>query len=249
MSTASGTVAPGVPVIPSLAQRDRDHRFFTGMAAVVVLIALIGFGPTYYFRGFTGVEPLSTLVHLHGAAATAWLLLLFGQTSLVAVGRTDLHRRLGIAGVSVAVLFTAIGYVTAIEGARRGVAPPGSGLTSLQFLVVPLFTLLSFVLLAGLGIASRRRRETHRRLMLLATIAMLVPAFARMRWIGSGGPPVAISGTTLLVIACMVWDRRAHGRIHPAFLWGGGLLILSLPLRFALTRLDVWETAARWLTR
>jgi hypothetical protein len=123
------------------------------------------------------------------------------------------------------------------------------GLTSLQFLVVPLFTLATFVVLAGLGIASRRRRETHRRLMLLATIAMLVPAFARMRWIGSGGPPVAITGTTLLVIGCMVWDRRAHGRIHPAFLWGGGLLILSLPLRFALARLDAWEPVARWLTR
>ncbi len=249
MSTAPGTTARPIPVIPSLTERERDHRFFTGMAATMVLIALIGFGPSYYFRGFTGAEPLTTLVHLHGAAATSWLLLFLAQTSLVAVGRTDLHRRLGIGGAAVAGLFAAIGYVTAIEGARRGVVPPGAPLTSLQFLAVPLATLLSFVVLAGLGIASRRRRETHRRLMLLATVAMLVPAFARMRWLGSGGPPVAIGGTTLLVIVCMAWDRKMHGRIHPAFLWGGGLLILSLPLRFALSRLDVWESAARWLTR
>lgn len=248
MSTIPNAVVPPAPATPTLAQRDRDHRFFTGMAAATLLIALIGFGPTYYFRGFTDAQPLPTLVHLHGAAATSWLLLFLAQTSLVAAGRTDIHRRLGAAGGAVAVLFVAIGYITAVEGARRGVTP-NADLTPLQFLAVPLFTLLSFAVLAGLGIGSRRRRETHRRLMLLATIAALVPAFARMRWLGPGGPPVAIAGTSLLVITCMVWDRRAHGRIHPAFLWGGGLLIVSLPLRFALTQLDAWVSVARWLTR
>jgi hypothetical protein len=47
----------------------------------------------------------------------------------------------------------------------------------------------------------------------------------------------------------MVWDRRVHGRIHPALLWAGGLLMLSLPLRFALTRTETWLAVARWLTR
>ena len=85
--------------------------------------------------------------------------------------------------------------------------------------------------------------------MLLATIAMLPPAFARLRWLGGGGPPFAIGGTSLLVFICMAWDRRAQGHIHPAFLWGGGLLVLSLPLRFALARSDTWVDVARWLTR
>jgi hypothetical protein len=47
----------------------------------------------------------------------------------------------------------------------------------------------------------------------------------------------------------MLWDRRVHGRIHPVFLWGGGLLMLSLPLRFALTQSETWLAVARWLTR
>jgi hypothetical protein len=85
--------------------------------------------------------------------------------------------------------------------------------------------------------------------MLLATIALLPPAFARFRWFGPGGPPVAIGGTCLLVITCLVWDHRLHGRIHRAFLWGGGLLMLSLPLRFALSRTESWLALARWLTR
>jgi hypothetical protein len=60
---------------------------------------------------------------------------------------------------------------------------------------------------------------------------------------------VAIGGTCMFVVACMVWDRRVHGRIHPVFLWGGALLMPSLPLRFALTQSETWLAVARWLTR
>jgi uncharacterized membrane protein YozB (DUF420 family) len=229
------------------ATRAREHRFFTGMALAALLVALIGFGPSYYFRSFSGAEPLTTLVHLHGGLATAWLLLFVAQTSLVSAGRTDLHRRVGPAGAVLAVLFVMVGYLTAIAAARKGVTPPG-GPPPLAFLAVPLATLLSFAVLAALGILWRRERDTHRRLMLLATIAILPPAFARFRWFGFGGPPVAIGGTCLFVIASMFWDRRVHGRIHPAFLWAGGLLMLSLPLRFALTQSETWLAIARWLT-
>lgn len=75
------------------------------------------------------------------------------------------------------------------------------------------------------------------------------PPFARFRWLGSGGPPVAIGGVCLLVITSMAWDRSAHGRIHPALLWGGGLLMLSLPARFAFSQTDAWLAIARWLIR
>jgi uncharacterized membrane protein YozB (DUF420 family) len=228
--------------------RAREHRFFTVMALIALLIALIGFAPSYYLRGLGGLEPLTTLVHLHGVLATAWLLLFVAQTSLVSAGRTDLHRRLGPAGAVLAAVFVIVGYITSIEAARKGVTPPG-GPPPLAFLAVPMGTLLSFAVLAGLGIYWRGQRETHRRLMLLATIALLPPAFARFRWFGPGGPPLAIGGTCLLVVTCMLWDRRLHGRIHRAFLWGGGLLIVSLPLRFALTRTEGWLVLASWLTR
>jgi uncharacterized membrane protein YozB (DUF420 family) len=218
------------------------------MALAALLVALIGVAPSYYLRSFSTAEPLTTLVHLHGGLATAWLLLFLAQTSLVSVGRTDLHRRVGPAGAALAVLFVIVGYATSITAARKGVTPPG-GPPPLAFLAVPLVTLLSFAVLATLGVLWRRERDTHRRLMLLATIAILPPAFARFRWFGFGGPPVAIGGTCLFVIASMTWDRRAHGRIHPAFLWGGGLLMLSLPLRFALTQSETWLALARWLTR
>ena len=36
---------------------------------------------------------------------------------------------------------------------------------------------------------------------------------------------------------------------HPAFLWGGLFLVLSLPVRFAVTRSETWLSVAAWLTR
>jgi hypothetical protein len=43
-------------------------------------------------------------------------------------------------------------------------------------------------------------------------------------------------------------NRLAHGRVHPAFLWGGIFVIAALPARFAFGRTDAWLTVARWLT-
>lgn len=247
MGTSQGITGRTSVLSSRALERRGDHRFFTGMAVVAALVAFIGFAPSYYLRAFSTAPPLTALVHLHGVAATAWMLLFVAQTSLVAAGRTALHRRLGIAGVVVAVLVVVVGYLTATTAARLGVTPPG-GPPPLAFLAIPLGTLLSFAVLAALGLAQRRDRETHKRLMLLATIAMLPPAFARMRWLGSGGPPFAIGGTCFLVLACLAYDRTAYGRIHPAFLWGGLLLMLSLPARFALTRSDAWLSLAARLT-
>jgi uncharacterized membrane protein YozB (DUF420 family) len=218
------------------------------MAIAAALTAFIGFAPSYYLSSAFGGRPLTTLVHVHGAIATTWLLLFLTQTSLVAARRTDLHRRLGVAGALLAVLLLVVGYLTAIEAARLGHTPPG-GPPPMAFLAVPLGTLVVFAILVGAGLAQRRRSETHKRLMLLATIAIVTPAIARMRWMGLGGPPVAIGGTCLFVVACLMYDRVAHGRVHPAFLWGGLFVMVALPARFALGQADAWLAVARWMTK
>ena len=249
MSSAGIGVADArLPASALVRSRSRDHRFFTAMAAAMAVTVFVGFAPTYSLRG-AGARPLSGLVHLHGLIFSAWMLLFLLQTSLVAVRRTDLHRRLGVVGGLLAMAMLVVGYFTAVEGARHGVTPPG-GPPPLAFLAVPLGTLVVFAVLLTTALRWRTRPETHKRLMLLATIALLTPAIARFRWfIGFEGPPLPIGGTGLFVVACLVYDRLSHGRVHPAFLWGGLGLMLSLPARFALAQSDGWMAVARWLTR
>ncbi|HYC32310.1 MAG TPA: hypothetical protein VEB59_08485, partial [Gemmatimonadales bacterium] len=126
--------------------------------------------------------------------------------------------------------------------------PPG-GLSPLGFMAIPFVTILSFTALASVGLYYRRRSDIHRRVMLLATIAILVPAFARMRWLAGGGPRLAIIGLSLLIVVCMVYDRLSYRRIHPAFLWGGLALLISIPVRFLLATSDGWLRFAGWLTQ
>lgn len=246
---------PGVAPAPDAVwrltpeERTRDHRFFATMGVVAALIVFVGFAPTYYLRRTFGGPELTGLVHLHGVVSTGWILLYVVQTSLVSAGRTGLHRRLGGLGAVLALALLGVGYLTAVEAARHGVAPPRQGVSPLGFLAVPLLALVAFAALAGAGLWFRRRSDTHKRLMLLATIAILVPALARMQFLAGGGPRVVIGGSVLLVAACLVYDRVTHGRIHPAFLWGGVLLVLSLPLRFTIARTAAWEAAAAWLVR
>jgi hypothetical protein len=120
-------------------ERGRDHRFFTAMAAGCALIVFVGFAPTYYLKSFTDNPPLSPLVHLHGVVGTGWVVLFLVQASLINLGRTDLHRRLGIAGAVLAAAVLVVGWMTAIDAARRGVAPPGAP-PQPGFLLIPLGT-------------------------------------------------------------------------------------------------------------
>jgi uncharacterized membrane protein YozB (DUF420 family) len=250
MGAELGLAAEGRTLATAIsAERSRDRWFFTGMAVAAALTVFVGFARTYYLRNVFGASELPTLVHVHGVVATCWILLFLTQASLIASRRTHIHRRLGVAGAVLAVVMVVVGYLTAIEGARRGVTPPG-GPPPMAFLSVPLGTILAFAVLAAAGISQRRRSETHKRLMLLATIAVLTPALARIgRLVGTDGPPIAIGGTCAFVLVCMLYDRLAHGRVHPAFLWGGILLMLSLPARFAIGATDAWRPVAEWLTR
>ena len=240
-----GTAAPARV---ALERRSRDHLFFTSMAAALAVVTFVGFAPSYFLRSYYGGEALSRLVHVHGMASTAWILLFLVQTSLVAARRVHVHRRLGVLGALLLAVLLPLGLVTAIEAARHGVTPPG-GPPPLAFLAVPLGTILSFTALAAAGVWYRRRPETHKRLMLLATIALVIPALARMRWLGGGGPPVAIAGSLAFLAVCLGYDRLANGRVHPAFAWGGLFLVLSIAARFGAARSAAWLPIAEWLVR
>src|SRR6185436_12010738 len=60
------------------------HGFFVCMAALLLATVLVGFAPSFYLRAYFGAPPLPTYLQLHGVVLTAWFLLFFVQTSLVA---------------------------------------------------------------------------------------------------------------------------------------------------------------------
>lgn len=231
-----------------------DRLFYSGMAIALGLTVLVGFAPTYYLGFFGGGpsatitgEPFTALVHLHGALFSAWVVLFVAQTALIASHRVAVHRRLGVAGAAIATAMIVAGTVLAVDTAARGSAP--AGMDPLAFLAIPVFDMIVFAILIAAALAHRRDRETHKRLMLLAYIGIIVPAIARLPGVlPLLGPPGAFALSLLFVAVAAAYDFLARGRVHRAYLWGGALLIVSVPLRLFVSGTGTWRAVAEMLT-
>src|SRR5436309_1847864 len=70
----------------------RIRWFCLAMAASAVIVVFVGFAPTYYLKGTSAPASLPMRVHVHGVLFTAWIVLFFAQSALVAVRRVALHR-------------------------------------------------------------------------------------------------------------------------------------------------------------
>jgi hypothetical protein len=225
----------------------RDRRLYTWVAVFIPVVVLIGFARTYYLKGLFGTPALpSLLVHFHGVVMTSWVLLFIAQVWLVSSRRTKVHQRLGIGGAILAALVVCVGVITAIFAAARGEPsdPP-----PLVFLAIPLGDMFVFAVLVGLALYYRRWLETHKRLMLLASLTVLSAAIARipLEFIATGGPLVFFGLTDLCILACVAFDSIRNRRLHPAFLWGTLFIIASQPLRILLSGTNGWLRFAAML--
>jgi hypothetical protein len=227
----------------------RTRRFYVGMAIAFAITVFAGFSRSYFLKAQFGTPELSLLLHVHGLVFTSWVLFFLSQTILVAAGRTYLHRRLGVAGAVLAALVLIMGTTTAILRVKGGAAPI-PGVSPLSFLAVPLFDMVVFALLVGTGLYFRRRLDTHKRLMTLATISLLSAPIARLPFgVLKAGPPAFFGLTDLFIIALLIYDLVTRRRVHPATIWGGLLIVASQPLRLMISGTPAWLAVAGWLTR
>jgi hypothetical protein len=227
------------------------NRFPLWAAAAVAVAVIVGFARTYYLRSYFELPPLTRMAHIHGLLATLWIALHYTQARLVAAHRVDLHQRLGIWGVVLGTVITVQAWSFSTTAAILGHAPPGRD--ALQFLSVSLGTTFMFALFFFSAIAMRRRGEWHKRLMLLASLVLLLPAIGRI-----DGLLYATFGTPRTVLPFLVtavfitWaclnDWRKLGRVHPAYLYGGFLLLAAIPFRAWLGTSAAWMPFAKWVT-
>lgn len=226
-------------------RRRSERRFYPGMVLAAAAVIFAGFAPTYYLKSVTGSRELSVLVHVHGAAFTAWVILFLVQVRLIAGRNLAAHRKLGLATVALAAAMIVLGFLTVVAGGRRGVTVNGA--TPEAFMLIPLTDLLVFGVLVTLAVIYRRRGAVHKRLMLLALIGgLLLPAISRIPWVHDR-PPVILLIFALFLAAGALHDRMSTGRIHPVNKWGAAAVFLTVPMRFLISGTSGWERVATWL--
>jgi hypothetical protein len=248
MSADSRSLASTSAVPTRSAVARREHLFFGGMTIAMLIAVLVGFAPTYFFSTVSGTTFELTLpLHVHGAAFTTWMVLLVVQATLVAAGRTDIHRKLGVAGAVLGAVMMVLGAYVALTRFHAGLMSAPPGIPTGVLLAVALATIVVFPVLFGCALLQRRRVDYHKRLVLIGTCELVTAAIARWPGIAPLGPPAFFAGTDLFLIALAIYDLRSRGRIHPATLWGGLFLIASQPLRLVIGFSAPWAAFAAWV--
>jgi len=239
-------------------------RFYVWMAAACAVVAIGGFAPTYWLQLPAGTFVGQPLIHVHAAVFTAWPLLFLSQTWLAANNRLEHHRAWGMAGISLATMLFVLGAVTAIQSADLRAAK-GDAERGLAFLIIPMSAICLFAGLFAAAVLNLARPQIHKRLVLLATIALLQPALVRVFFmIKTGGgpglrpgvngpPPIATTigpalVADLFVLAAILYDWRTRGRPHPVYLIGLAILLVVQFGRIPLSQTPQWKALASALT-
>jgi hypothetical protein len=230
----------------------KERTFYCGMALLVTAAVVTGFGPSWFMRGYMTsarpLSPLAPLVILHAVAFTAWMVLFITQAGLISARQHKLHMRLGMATVGLAALMVVLGLLTGARSASIASGPPG--IPPLTWFAVPFLDMVVFSGLVAGGYVYRRDPQTHKRLMLCATLLMLQPGIGRIPM-----PDTILGGELGAVIAFLLatpllaWDLVQRGRPHTATLIGLGVLGAEQLLRLVIWRAEPWLEAAGWIVR
>jgi hypothetical protein len=234
--------------------QSQSGQFYFYMALACMAVAFLGFAPTYWLPLAKRSFSASPVVHFHGLLFFAWSLYFAFQSWLAASGKIARHRTIGMIGVSLATAMTIFGFLVSVHSMQRAAAA-GMADDGIAFSIVPLSGILFFAVVFALAIAAVRKPETHKRLMLLASISLLDAAVAR--WFitlfappGPAGPPPvpvtippAIIAYLLLVVA-IVYDWRTRGRPHPVYVYGGLALIAIKFLNWPISVSPAWHSFA-----
>lgn len=202
-----------------------DRSFYAIAGAVFLLLMVIGF--RHFIVGGTHVDgspidpAIRPVVVLHGTAIAAWFVLFFVQALLITVRDRRLHMKLGWSVLVIGAAIAVTGSLTAIRSVQ--VTPADFRFFNMEyrrFLLVMLTEIALYTFFVTAGFLTRKRPKIHRPMMLMASLAILAGATARIPWCW------AVFGQDDWV-----------GLFGPVFFLGAVLLLV----RYAMTRnLDRW---------
>jgi hypothetical protein len=223
----------------------RARNAYFAITLLILGIVAWGFWGTYYSRIGTRGD-LPSVVHLHAAVFSLWVLVLVAQAFAVARGRIELHRRLGTAGMLYGGLVFAVGLLVSVGAPASRVRADFYSLEVGGVIVLyNLMDILLFGAFLALAFVRRDRPELHKRWIIAATAALCGAALGRV--VRNDTLPYLLLWLSPL-LALLVVDLAMRKRVHFIPLVSGALLVGSyfkVPLLAALVWRDIGAALLR----
>jgi hypothetical protein len=217
-------------------QHPLDRNFFLLMISFAWLALLSGFINDAYLLTAAGRFHFPWIVHLHALVYWGWMVLFTAQLLYIRKNQFQLHKKLGMAGVAMAVMVVIMGIATALI---TEYVKFGTQYSDPAFVSVMLGDMLVFTGLAASGLYFRKNPSAHKRLMLLSTLILTDAGFGRglSVWLASlmGKPyweysnfsdgfwPFVVrqlSCPFTLILFVGIYDLITRRRLHPAYVLG-----------------------------
>lgn len=211
----------------------------------------VGFGFDLH-NYFHEQPPVPTIVHVHAVATTLWLLTATALVLMVETGNVKLHRRIGWFAAGYAALVIVIAPWAELSWQGFNLKTPGT--LPPQFLSIAFSGVLCMAVLLPWGVLLRRNSAAHRRVLILATIAISDAGFSRMMGLFMPAPTTFLGtylfyegGNLLLILLMFLWDWK-RGRVMKQFLLGASFVVAVGLTATGLYFNDTWKAISRaWL--
>jgi hypothetical protein len=218
------------------------------MAFLILMTVFVGFARTYFLAGVFRAPLPNLLIHIHGVVFSSWILLLITQTLLVSAGRVDIHRRLGLFGFGLACLMVILGVLAASNSLARGFAPPGSGFDPRTFYAIPIGGMIIFATLIFFAYRARFNPAAHKRLIMIATIALLDAPTGRPPFTVITARPFFDSTFIFLFLLLLIaYDLWSTGKVHRATAWAAAFVVVVGQLRVPIGSTAAFHSLANWV--
>jgi ABC-type Na+ efflux pump permease subunit len=249
----NATVASAESGISTPQRRRARPRFYVGIGVLMIALAVAGFWPQYYGAVVGGTVAPSVrfwLIHVHAAIFLGWLLLFLAQAGLVWSRRTELHRWTGTILAVYGFLAAAFGLFAGVSLAARLGTRTGNLDQAASFVFAPTIDMVFFAGFLAAAVVYRKRPETHKRAMLVATFSLATVGIGRLvdripflepGWLWQ---PATLSP----ILIAIGYDLVVRRKVHPVLLIG--LILHTLRLNQEVyTRTEAWLPIGRALIR
>ena len=242
-----------------------DRWIFVIMAVWFIIITLAGFIPDS-LKKIAAVQArerpaFPLILHLHAVLMASFLLLVLAQTTLMAKGRFDYHKQLGIAAFVLAPALVVVGvflvptmFHQTSDALQTATGAHRETLQNLlirreNIMLVQMRMGILFPLFLVIGLRARSKDAgLHKRMMMLATGMALPFAINRITWLPNDFPAsfITIDLYALAAIAPMfIWDVVRNLRIHQAYIIWLGVNVPFAAAVYGLWGTQWWEATSR----